>query len=139
MDIKNKLSKLKLNKRRIIVLIVLAIICVLILIGIINLFKGIFAKEKSVGNLSNLGLVTNDGNLVFYNKYEDGIVKIKGKEEYQITDETAYSMTKVGDTIYYLTLSNSNTLDLKSVKTNGDAPTKIKTLTTAISKFYIEH
>ena len=138
MDIKNKLSKLKLNKRRIIVLIVLAIICVLILIGIINLLKLMFAKEKAVGNLSNLGLALADENMVFYNKYEDGIVKVKGKEEYQITDETAYSMTKIDDTIYYLTLSNSNTLDLKSVKTNGDMPTKIKTLTTSLSKFYIE-
>ena len=139
MDIKNKLSKLKLNKRRIIVLIVLAIICLLILIGIINLFKVIFSKEKSIGNLSNLGLVIDDGNVIFYNKYEDGIVKIKGKDEYQITDETAYSMNIVDDTIYYLTLSNANTLDLKSVKTNGDAPTKIKTLSTPISKFYIEN
>ena len=90
MDIKNKLSKLKLNKRRIIVLIVLAIICVLILIGIINLLKLMFAKEKAAGNLSNLGLALTDENMVFYNKYEDGIVKVKGKEEYQITDETAY-------------------------------------------------
>lgn len=139
MDIKNKLSKLKLNKRRIIVLIVLAIICVLILIGVINLFKLIFSEEKTVGNLSNLGLALDSGNMVFYNKYENGIVKVKGKEEYQITDETAYSMTIIDDTIYYLTLSNSNTLDLKSVKTNGDAPTKIKTLTTSLSKFYIEN
>ena len=139
MDIKNKLSKLKLNKRRIIVLIVLAIICVLILIGVINLFKLIFSEEKPVGNLSNLGLALDSGNMVFYNKYENGIVKVKGKEEYQITDETAYSMTIIDDTIYYLTLSNSNTLDLKSVKTNGDAPTKIKTLTTSLSKFYIEN
>lgn len=138
MNIKNKLSKLKLNKRMIIVLIVFAIICVLILIGIINLFKSIFAKEKAVGNLANLGLTSEYENMVFYNKYEDGIVKVKGKDEYQITDETAYSMTQVDDTIYYLTLSNSNTLDLKSVKTNGDAPTKIKTLTTSLSKFYIE-
>lgn len=139
MGIKNKLSKLKLNKRRIIVLIVLAIICVLILLGIINLFKLIFSKDEPVGNLANLGLVLNDGNTVFYNKYENGIVKVKGKEEYQITDETAYSMTILDDTIYYLTLSNSNTLDLKSVKTNGDAPTKIKTLSTSLSKFYIEN
>lgn len=138
MDIKNKLSKLKLNKRRIIVLIILAIICVLILIGVINLFKLIFSEEKPVGNLSNLGLALDSGNMVFYNKYENGIVKVKGKDEYQITDETAYSMTIIDDTIYYLTLSNSNTLDLKSVKTNGDAPTKIKTLTTSLSKFYIE-
>ena len=138
MDIKNKLSKLKLNKRRIIVLIVLAIILILILIGIINLFKMIFEKNKVVGNLSNLGLALEDGNTSFYNKYEKGIVKVKGKEEYQITDETAYSMTIIEDTIYYLTLSNSNTLDLKSVKTNGDMPTNIKNLSTSISKFYIE-
>lgn len=138
MNIKNKLSKLKLNKRRIIVLVVLAIICVLVLIGVVNLFKLIFSKEKAVGNLSNLGLALDDSSMTFYNKYEDGIVKVKGKEEYQITDETAYSMTIIDDTIYYLTLSNSNTLDLKSVKTNGDAPTKIKTLSTSVSKFYIE-
>lgn len=138
MNNKKKSSKLKLNRRRVIVLIVLAIICVLILLGIYNLFKLIFSKEKSVGNLSNLGLALVDGNTTFYNKYEDGIVKVKGGEEYQITDETAYSMTIIDDTIYYLTLSNSNTLDLKSVKTNGDAPTKIKTLSTPTSKFYIE-
>ena len=138
MNIKEKIKNLKLNKRRVIVLIVLAIICILILIGIINLLKIIFAKEVAKGNEANLGLVCNDGNVVFYNKYEKGIVKVKGKEEYQITDETAYSMKVIDDTVYYLTLSNSNALDLKSVKTNGDAPTKIKTLTTSISKFYIE-
>lgn len=138
MNIKEKISKLKLNKRRIIVLIVLAIVCILILMGIINLFKLIFAKEVAKGNEANLGLVCDDGKIVFYNKYEKGIVKVKGKDEYQITDETAYSMKVIDDTIYYLTLSNSNALDLKSVKTNGDVPKKIKTLTTSISKFYIE-
>ena len=138
MDIKKKLSKLKLNKRRIIVLVVLAIIILLMLIGIVNLFKSLFSKEESIGNLANIGLAFADGKTTFYNKYEDGIVKVKGGEEYQITDETAYSMTVLDDTIYYLTLSNSNTLDLKSVKTNGDAPTKIKTLSTPLSKFYIE-
>ena len=138
MNIKNKLSKLKLNKRRIIVLIVLAIIVALIFVGIINLFKTIFAQNKVVGNLANLGLALESGNVSFYNKYEKGIVKVKGKEEFQITDETAYSMTIIDDTIYYLTLSNSNTLDLKSVKTNGDAQAQIKNLSTSISKFYIE-
>lgn len=133
-----KNSKLKLNKRRVIVLIVLAIICVLVLLGIVNLFKLIFGKEKVVGNLGNMGLAVTDKNVTFYNKYEDGIVKVKGGEEYQITDETAYSIHVIDDTIYYLTLSNSNTLDLRSVKTNGDEPTKIKTLSTPLSKFYIE-
>lgn len=133
-----KKSKLKLNKRRVIVLIVLAIICVLILLGIVNLFKLIFAKENVVGNLGNMGLAVYEDKQTFYNKYEEGIVKVKGGEEYQITDETAYSIHLEGDTVYYLTLSNSNTLDLKSVKTNGDEPKKIKTLSTPSSKFYIE-
>lgn len=135
---KKKNKKLKLNKRRIIVLTVFAIICVLLIWGIINLFKSIFADEKIAGNYANMGLAVNSGKITFYNKYEDGIVKIKGGEEYQITDETAYSINIVGNTVYYLTLSNSNTLDLKSVKENGDEPTKIKTLSTSLSKFYIE-
>ncbi len=133
-----KKSKLKLNKRRVIVLIVLAIICVLLLIGLVNLIKLIFAKEEVAGNLANMGLAVSEGNLTFYNKYEEGIVKIKGGEEYQITEETAYSIHLEDDTVYYLTLSNSNTLDLKSVKTNGDQPKKIKTLSTPSSKFYVE-
>ena len=133
-----KKSKLKLNKRRVIVLIVLAIICLLLLIGFVNLIKLIFAKEVVAGNLANMGLAVSEGNLTFYNKYEEGIVKIKGGEEYQITEETAYSIHLEDDTVYYLTLSNSNTLDLKSVKTNGDQPKKIKTLSTPSSKFYVE-
>lgn len=136
---KKKKSKLKLNRRRVIVLIVLAVIGALLIWGFINLFKLMFSNEKNAGNLANMGLALESGNTTFYNRYEEGIVKVKKGEEYQITDETAYSMTVIGDTVYYLTLSNSNTLDLKSVKENGDAPTKIKTLSTPLSKFYIEN
>ena len=133
-----KKKKLKLNKRRIIVLIVALILLLLLIVGIVNLFKLLFAKEKSVGNLSNMGLVLEDGNTVFYNKFEDGIIKIKGNKEYQITDETAYSMTMYEDEIYYLTVSSLDTIELKKVKENGDGLTKIKTLATTISKFYIK-
>ena len=60
-------------------------------------------KETILGNISNLGLVTENTDSIFYNKYEKGIVKVKGNKEYQITNETAYSMQLVGDYIYYLT------------------------------------
>lgn len=136
-EVKKK-KKLKLNKRRIIVLVVALILLLLLIVGIVNLFKLIFAKEKSVGNLSNMGLVLEDGNTVFYNKFEDGIIKVKGNKEYQITDETAYSMTMYEDEIYYLTVSSLDTIELKKVKDNGDGLTKIKTLATTISKFYIK-
>ena len=65
MNIKNKLSKLKLNKRMIIVLIVFAIICVLILIGIINLFKSIFAKEYIEENFDRGISVADAASYVF--------------------------------------------------------------------------
>ena len=134
----NKKSKLKLNKRRVIVLIVLALILALIIFGIVKLFSAIFAKEVSVGNKSNMGLVLEEGKTTYYNKYEKGIVKVKAGKEYQITDETAYSMTLVEDTIYYLTVSSQNSIVLKSVKTNGDKGKEIKVLSTPLSKFYIE-
>ncbi len=134
---KNK-KKLKLNKRRIMVLIILALIIALIIFGIVKLFTTLFAKEVAVGNKANMGLVLEDGKTTYYNKYEKGIVKVKGNEEFQITDETAYSMTLVDDTIYYMTVSSQNSIVLKSVQTNGDKPTEIKVLATPLSKFYIE-
>ena len=83
MEKKKSKLKFKLTRRRVIVLIIAALLLLLLLVGIVNLFKLIFAKEKSVGNLANMGLVVEDGNTLFYNKYEDGIVKVKGNKEYQ--------------------------------------------------------
>ena len=76
--------------------------------------------------------------MYFYNKYEEGIVKVKNGNEYKITDETAYSMNIVQDTIYYLTTSNTNGLEVKSVKTNGDSLKKIATIYTNLSKIYVK-
>lgn len=132
-----KKRKLKLNARRVIVLLVLALIIFLIIFGIIKLFQSIFSPEVVAGNYSNMGLVVKDKKNVYYNKYEKGIIKIDGKEEKTLTDHTAYSMTVVDDKIYYLTVSSENTIDLNYVTTNGEEATKIKTLYTSISKFYI--
>lgn len=131
-------KKLKLNKRRVIVLVLAVLILILLILGIKSLFTKVFAKEVVAGNLANMGLVAQSGNTVYYNKYESGIFASKGKNERQVTSETAYSMTIVGDKIYYLTVSPSNTIDLKAVKTSGGEPEKIKTLQTIISKFYID-
>ena len=134
----NKKRKLNLNKRRIIILIVLAIIAFLIIFGMAKLILKLFSPEYSVGNYANMGLAIEDGNTVYYNKFEKGIVKFEKDKETNLTEETAYSMTLINDTIYYLTISSSNTIDLNSVKTNGENLTKIKTLYTSISKFYID-
>ncbi len=133
-----KERKLKLTRRRIIVLIIVAILLFLIIFGISKLISAIFSKEKAYGNLSNQGLATSDGSTVFYNKYDEGIVKVKGGKEYQITDETAYSITLYNGKLYYITISKVNTIDLMCVNTNGDDYKKIKTLNTRIDKFYIK-
>ena len=64
---RNKKRKIKLNRRRIIVLLVLALILFLIIFGIINLFKLLFSKEEVAGNLANMGLVVEGKNAVYYN------------------------------------------------------------------------
>lgn len=128
----------KLFLRRIIVVIVLIIAVTIVLFGIVKLFKSILGKEKVVGNLNNRGLALEIGNETYYNKYEKGIIKVKGSREYELTEETAYSMTYYKNKIYYLTVSSSNTIDLKSIDTNGENLTFIETLITPISKFYID-
>jgi uncharacterized Zn finger protein len=130
-----KERKMKLNKKTIILLIIL-IVAVIIVVSIVSKHKNIVTEEY-LGNISNLGLVVENENYTFYNKYEDGIVKIKGDTEYKITNETAYSMQMLGDNIYYLGNSDDGNLYIKRVKTNGDGKEIIKEVQTSLSKFYI--
>ena len=114
-------AKEKINIKIVFILIV----TIISVIGIIKLIN-IFSKEKVGGNFANMGLAVEKDNIIYYNKYEKGIVKVKSGKEYQITDETAYSMNIVDDVIYYLTISDMNTIDIKSVETNGNNLKKIK-------------
>ena len=127
----------KLNKKKAVIIAVLILIIAIISVVLIVIGSNGKNKETILGNISNLGLVTENTDSIFYNKYEKGIVKVKGNKEYQITNETAYSMQLVGDYIYYLTTGENNNLLIKSVKTNGDELTTFKEIQTSISKFYI--
>ena len=135
-----KNSKIKVNKKRLSLVIAILAVAIILVIGILSLILRAFSPEKPFGNYSNnnAGLAIADGNTVYYNKYESGIFKVKGKKETKLTDETAYSITLVKNTLYYLTISESNTIDLKKVDTNGENNEKITTLSTPMSKFYIE-
>ena len=134
-EIKSNSPKIStLIKRIVVIVIVIALLLV-----IINCLMGLFKGGKVAGNKSNMGLATEDSGVIYYNKYEDGIVKVKSGKEYQITDETAYSMTVVGDTIYYLTVSDNGTIDIKSVETNGNNLTFISSIFTTLSKIYVEN
>lgn len=131
-----KKINLKINKKKVVFLVLILIAVIVLAILLSNLFKG---KDDVNGNISNRGLATYVDGVTFYNRYENGIVKYKGNKEYLITDETAYSINVVGDDIYYLTVSDSGDIDIKTVKTNGDGLRKIKTIGTSISKIYVQN
>lgn len=135
---KEKVNK-KLLVRRVVIVAVLAVLAILLVSGIVRLITSSKSEEKVVGNLNNRGLVVQDGKVTFYNKYEKGIYRVRGNREDMVTDETAYSMTLYNDQIYYLTVSSSNTIDLKRVDITGENNVTLKTLYTAISKFYVDN
>ena len=127
------------TKKRIIAIVIAVIVAVLLIIGIVKLCGSLFSNEIASGNLGqNRGIAAFDGSLTFYNKDEKGLIKVKGNKEYQIVDESPYSITVVGDTVYYTTISNTGTIDLKSVKNNGENLTKIAELSSNSGKFYID-
>ena len=130
-------TKVKINKKTILLILVI-LICLILIMLFSNLFKT-FSKEIVAGNLTNMGLAVEKDGVIYYNKYDNGIVKLKGGKEYQITEEMAYSLNIVDDTIYYLTVSDFGTIDIKSVKTNGDELKKVKVIYTNLNKFYVEN
>lgn len=128
--------KIKLSKRKVMTLIVFIVVLIMInftfkLIKTIN-------KDRNISNLGNMGLVVEDGKTIYYNKWEEGIVKVKGNKETLLTEETAYSIHIEDDILYYLTVSEDQEILLKSIKTNGDDLKKVKRLYTSISKFYLQ-
>ena len=128
--------KIKLSKRKIMLTVLLVIVIILMILT--SKLIGAITKEKNISNLGNMGLAVEDGKYVYYNKWEEGIFKTKGNKEEKLTDETAYSMNLVDDTIYYLSVSSEQEILLKSIKTNGEDLKTLKRLYTSISKIYVQ-
>ena len=128
--------KIKLSKRKIILTILLVIIIVVIsfmISGIKSLFK-----DKKISNLGNMGLAKEYDKVIYYNKWEDGIYKVKGNKETKLIDETAYSINVVDDVIYYITVSKDKEILLKSIDIDGKNSKVLKRLYTAVSKIYVQ-
>ena len=133
-----KKKTFKLSKKIIIAAVVVVILIIMIIVTL-SVINGRKKANSELGNISNMGLAASSDEGVFYNKYEEGIVKVKGLEESKITNETAYSITLIGDDIYYLSVGDSSNIGIKKVKTNGSGMAVIKTIHTSISKMYIEN
>lgn len=128
--------KIKLSKRKVMTLLLLIVMLIMINFTF-KLIKSI-TKDRNISNLGNMGLAVEDGKNVYYNKWEEGIVKIKGNKETLLTEETAYSIHVEDDIIYYLTVSEDQEILLKSVNSKGEDLKTIKRLYTSISKFYLQ-
>lgn len=135
---KQEKKNFKINKK-----VVIGVVLNIILIAMIIITFSVISSKKrtnsELGNISNMGLAASNDEGVFYNKYEEGIVKVKGLEESKITNETAYSINLVGDDVYYLSVGDTSNISIKKVKTNGSGMTTIKTINTSISKMYVEN
>lgn len=130
-------KKLNLNTK----MLIAAILAIVLLIMIAITFYVINGRRKvnaELGNIANMGLAASNDEGVFFNKYEEGIVKVKGTEESQITNETAYAINLLGNDIYYLSVGDTNNIAIKRVKTNGSELTTIKNINTSISKIYLD-
>lgn len=120
-------------KKRIRWIVLIGIIVVISLLGIRS-----FSHSKENGNIANMGLVCEGKGATYYNKYEKGIFSFQNGQEKQLTDETAYSLNLVGDTIYYLTIADFNNVVIKSVDIHGKNRKNIATIYTSISKIYVD-
>ena len=122
-------------------MLIAGILAIVLIITNLITFYVISGKKKTnaeLANIANMGLAASNDEGVFYNKYEEGIVKVKGTQESQITNETAYAINLLGNDIYYLSIGDNNSISIKKVKTNGSEMTTIKNINTAISKMYVE-
>ncbi len=122
-----------------VIIAILLIILVIICSAIITILTRVStSNEIPVSNLSNLGLVVQDGEYVYYNKYNNGIFKSKGSEETQITEEPAYSIQINDNQLYYLAVSSEHNICIKKTDLNGENTTLVKLISTSINKFFIQ-
>ncbi|MBR3511808.1 MAG: DUF5050 domain-containing protein [Clostridia bacterium] len=125
-----KISKKKLKR---IIRIALLVLCILLVLKVISLIS----KDKNPNNLSNMGLAVEYKGKTYFNKWEVGIFWTKGTTEKQVTNETAYSMTLVGDRIYYITVSKDGGTYIKYLSLSDDSVNTVKNIYSNIDKFYV--
>lgn len=126
-------KKLKLNT--IIICILIALLLISIVVLIVNVSSNGITNEN---NLSNLGMCVKADNYIFYYKYGKGIFKIKDKEEYQISDDTAYSLAYKDGYVYYTSPNSTGGIDIKKLSHNGDEVKVLKSTASSSTKMFLE-
>lgn len=120
----------KLYKIRIIILTVLLIL----LFTNVNYYTGIPVK----GNISNLGIVAEYDNDIYYIKYNDGVYRSKLTIDKKIIDGQVYSM-QIKDSYLYYMKYNNNSACIERVNRYGTCNYEsLASFNTSMNKFYLD-
>ena len=111
---------------------------VILLLVLIFVFIQSIQKDSGNGNLSNMGLATEEKGTIYYNKYEKGIFSLKDGKEKQLTAEKSFSIQVINNKIYYLSIENFSNVVVKVVDVTGENLKKLLTINTSISKIYVD-
>jgi hypothetical protein len=115
------------------------VLLVILLIILLVVLVKCFAVENSINNNdSNMGMVTSGDDYTFYYKYNSGVIKIKDGNEYQISDDGAYSLQYDNGYVYYTTPNNNGGIDIKKVNQNGDTNQTLVSVASTSTKMYLE-
>jgi hypothetical protein len=127
-------KKLKANK------IIIGILLIILLIVLIVVLVKCFTIEEYIDNNdANMGMVTSGDDYTFYYKYNSGIVKIKDGNEYQISDDGAYSIQYDNGYVYYTTPNNDGGIDIKKISQDGDINKTLISVASTSTKMYLEN
>lgn len=126
-------------KKRVNKVIIVILLCAILVALLVILAKCFSAQNFETNNDANMGMVAHGDDYIFYYKYNSGLVKIKDKKEYQITNEQAYSIQYDNEYVYYTTPNGNGGIDIKKVKQNGDDIQVLISVTSELTKMYLSN
>ncbi len=129
-----KLKK-KLNVTTTIIVLLLIVLLVILSIVLIRIFS---VKDGINNNDSNMGLVTQSDDYVFFYDYSKGLVKKNKDGSKALTNDSAYSLQYLDGNIYYATPNANGGMDIKKITSDGKNEKVLISIQTNSTKIYLQ-
>lgn len=133
-SVEEKLKR-KLKLSNIAIVFLLLILLIILIVVISRVFKLTNIIEN---NDSNMGLVTQSDDLIFYYNYGKGLVKKDKNEEKVLIDEQAYSINYFDGHVFYTTPNSVGGIDIKKIGIDGKGEKVILSTTSSSTKMYLK-
>ena len=129
----------KLNKRLKISTIAIVVLLIILLTVLIIVVAACLSSQNSENNNdSNMGLVAQSDDSVFYYKYNDGLIKATGKEEVKLTSDQSCSIKYLDGYVYYSVPNITGGIDIKKIKEDGTDLQVLLSTTSKSTKTYLK-